>query len=469
LPEHDHRVNRVLVLLFLSLAAALVFSVWPDIDLWFSGLFWRPDSGFFLRDWLPVRVLHAAVPYITSLVILVCGTSLVGWYRHGSGIPGLPPRAVLYLLLSLALGPGLLVNTVLKDHWGRARPSQIVEFGGSQSFTPALVPADQCRRNCSFVAGHAAMGFYLVSFAFLVGDPRRRHWAEAGALGFGALSGMARIVEGGHFLSDTVFSGILVYATSFGLHRAIMTDALARARLSWPGFVPWRAIAGVVAFAAVLFLSVVFIDRPLAWYFAGRGPVLDTVFKAITELGLSTGYLIGLALLYFALRLLAGLRLSLDQLGQKLRAWSYLPLFVFVSLVTSGLLADLIKILVGRSRPKLLFSEGDYFFAGPAFRADLWSFPSGHTANAVSLAFALSLIWPRYRLAFGIFAALVAASRVILTQHYLSDVVASAALAIGVTLLTRRRFLRRGIDLAEAKAGRLGQSLYRYPLNPLRS
>src|SRR6202007_2501046 len=110
-------------------------------------------------------------------------------------------------------GPGLVTNAILKDHWGRARPTQITEFGGTKAFTPALVPARQCERNCSFVAGHPALGFYLVSFGFLVPPPRRRV-VEAIAIATGALFGAARIAQGGHFLSDVVFSGLVVYAVS---------------------------------------------------------------------------------------------------------------------------------------------------------------------------------------------------------------------------------------------------------------
>ena len=54
-------------------------------------------------------------------------------------------------LAALLLGPGWVVNEALKNHWGRARPEQVSDFGGAQRFTPALQPADQCVKNCSFV------------------------------------------------------------------------------------------------------------------------------------------------------------------------------------------------------------------------------------------------------------------------------------------------------------------------------
>ena len=128
-------------------------------------------------------------------------------------------NALIFLVAALAIGPGILVNTVLKDHWGRARPFQIEAFGGTRQFTPAPVPADQCARNCSFVSGHAALGFSLVAFAFLLPAGRPRNIVMAGALAFGALIGLGRIAAGHHFLSDVVDAGLVVVATTWLLHR----------------------------------------------------------------------------------------------------------------------------------------------------------------------------------------------------------------------------------------------------------
>src|SRR5229473_2582735 len=195
----------------LALAAA-IFLLFPGIDLWASGLFYRPESRFFLADWAPVRGIYRGVPYIVELVSIGVPALFLLSLLRGRSFGQLDLRAAAFLLLSLALGPGLLVNAVLKDHWGRARPAQVAEFAGAQHFTPALTPADQCARNCSFPAGHPAIGFYLVSFAFLVRDPRRRRIAEGATMATGALIGVAQLAQGPRFLSDVVFSGLLVYA-----------------------------------------------------------------------------------------------------------------------------------------------------------------------------------------------------------------------------------------------------------------
>jgi lipid A 4'-phosphatase len=220
---------RPLLLVALAVAAGLLFWAFPGIDLWASGLFWRPGEGFFLRDLPPFKLVHEGMPYLTAAIALaLIGFAFWAWRRRRS------QRIALYLMLSLIAGPGLVVNTGLKDNWGRARPSQVVEFGGTQRFTPAPLVADECGRNCSFVAGDPAMGFWFLSLAFLL-PPRRRYLAAAGAVVLGAFFGLARIAQGGHFLSDVVFCGIAVAATAWLLHWLIVERGWVAFGLRTPG------------------------------------------------------------------------------------------------------------------------------------------------------------------------------------------------------------------------------------------
>ena len=426
----------------LGAAALLLFTALPGIDIWFSGLFYRPGSGFFLAEWAPVRLLFRSAPYITASLVLFAITAGASHY-FGRRLLGCDARAALYLVLALALGPGLLVNTILKDHWGRARPSQIVAFGGDKQFTPALVPSQQCDRNCSFSSGHAALGFSLVAFAFLASERRWRRIAIASAIAAGGLLGLARIAQGGHFLSDVVLSGLLVTATSWLLHRLIMVP-------DWPATPARRLALWAGATAIAVILSVLFLDRPAALYFHAQSEQLHAIFRFITQFGISTGYLVGAAIAFGALRLAARLPRFADW-RDRIEAYSALPLFFFVSVAATGLAVDLVKTIFGRARPKLLFSEGAYYFGWLGTRSDFWSFPSGHTANAVSVALALSMIWPRSRAVAAIFAALVAASRIIITAHYVSDVVMGAFLAFAIVPYIRFVFAQSGIDLDAAR------------------
>src|SRR6185369_3226250 len=134
---------------------------------------------------------------------------------------------------------------------------------------------------------------------------------------------------------------------------------------------------------------------------------------------------------------------------------SYLPLYGFAMLATPGLVADLLKGLFGRTRPKLLFADDRYGFTGLAFHPDYWSFPSGHTVNAVAIAIALYTIWPRFWPLCLVFAGLVAASRIILSAHYAGDVVMGVYVAAVVCTYVRFVFARSGISIEAARAGEL--------------
>lgn len=200
-------------------SASIVFLLWPELDIAAQRPFYREGEGFFLRNNPIVFFIHEAVPWVVRLIVLGVVAACV-WHRWQKR--SLAGRQAAYLLLSLVLGPGLLVNTVFKDQWGRARPSQIVEFGGDKSHTPPLVPAANCERNCSFVSGHASVGFYFYSLAFIY--PRFRRRILAGATVAGAGIGLVRMMEGGHFLSDVIFCGLIVYFTAYALHAAMFSS-----------------------------------------------------------------------------------------------------------------------------------------------------------------------------------------------------------------------------------------------------
>jgi membrane-associated phospholipid phosphatase len=106
---------------------------------------------------------------------------------------------------------------------------------------------------------------------------------------------------------------------------------------------------------------------------------------------------------------------------------------LFASIALSGIIVDLLKVVVGRPRPKLLFASGAYEFSWIGLGADHWSFPSGHAATAAALATALWCLWPEPLLLYAIAAALVAASRIVMGAHYLSDVIMGAFIGIVVS------------------------------------
>lgn len=187
-------------------------------DLSFTARFWTEPEGFFMGSRIWVVALYESVPIVTitvaALLLGLLGVALVRKQTLGP----LTTRALLFLLAGLAAGPGLVVNWLFKDHWGRPRPRDVIEFGGALDFMPALVPGGACERNCSFVAGHPSSIFWLAAFGFLlVGSKRYAVFTAASLAGF--VVGLGRVLQGGHFLSDVIFSWVFTFGTVYALAR----------------------------------------------------------------------------------------------------------------------------------------------------------------------------------------------------------------------------------------------------------
>ena len=213
-------MNRTGLLIALALAAAvgLLFGFFPRLDLDLERPFFDPAAGGFwfsfhpvsnaLRDlsrWLVTLLVAPAVLAILAKLVLP---------RRPMLIPG---RAAVLMVVTLALAPGLVTNVLLKSHWGRPRPIDVVEFGGDQHFVPWWDPRGDCPDNCSFVAGEPSGAFWTLAPAALV-PPAWRALATAGALVFGAGLGLLRIADGGHFFTDVVFSGFFTFLTIWLMH-----------------------------------------------------------------------------------------------------------------------------------------------------------------------------------------------------------------------------------------------------------
>ncbi len=135
-------------------------------------------------------------------------------------------KIFLYLVLVMIIGPGLVVNTALKQQWGRPRPRRIQEFGGKHRYE-APWQMDKSSPGNSFPSGHASMGFYFLTLHFL---SRRKGWRKSFwigllAIAWGAVIGLVRIMQGGHFFTDVLWSLAIVWFISallyysMGLHK----------------------------------------------------------------------------------------------------------------------------------------------------------------------------------------------------------------------------------------------------------
>jgi len=198
----------------LLIAGALVTALWPQADLVVSAAFYQPGQGFPWRYDPVTNFIHdLATLWLPKLLAIGLAAGAIFALARRR-----PAQPWLFLLLVLLLGPGLLANLVLKDQWGRARPLQITQFDGKAVFTPYWQPSQACDKNCSFINGDGAFGFAIVAVAFIVRRRRLAFWAGTSV---GVMFGATRVLMGAHFLSDTLWSALLMLAVSIGLYGLI--------------------------------------------------------------------------------------------------------------------------------------------------------------------------------------------------------------------------------------------------------
>jgi lipid A 4'-phosphatase len=207
------------VLALAVVASSWFFYVFPGVDLSVSRWFYDAAEGFVLANSLPLRALRSSAGWIMRGVVLL---ALVQFVRHASAgrMAGEGARRWLWLLSCLVVGPGLLVNGLLKGHWGRPRPRATDLFGGEAPFQKVWVISDWCDRNCSFVSGEAATAAWLVAAALLA--PRRIRTAVTVLAAIYAFAvSINRVAFGGHYLSDVVLAWLLCALVFIAISRLI--------------------------------------------------------------------------------------------------------------------------------------------------------------------------------------------------------------------------------------------------------
>ena len=201
--------------------SAVLFTIAPQIDLAVSGVFY--SQGVFPASNSPALGVLRQVIWNTSaaLGVFSIGAAIIAFMRgHFLGVLCRCWSVVVAIYL---LGPGLIVNVLLKNLWGRARPNNIVEFGGNAEFTAALWPADQCSRNCSFVSGEASDAVALAVGVWLLTEQVSVVWLRRTlrivAIALAICGSFMRIAFGRHFLSDVVFAALIVTGLAIILAR----------------------------------------------------------------------------------------------------------------------------------------------------------------------------------------------------------------------------------------------------------
>lgn len=214
----------LIVILEITVLILLTFIIsFFNFDIKVQKLFYHPDSSsvWYLKNhpfW------QFGYHYGTLPAILLAFAALIGfilsWIK-----PKLKNlrRYFLLIILTLIIGPGLLINAVFKDHWGRPRPRQVQQFGGNWEFKEVWQPGTPGKGK-SFPCGHCSMGFFFITLYYCF---KRKHKVLAYAsfafsIALGMFIGFARISQGGHFLSDGLWAWGITFITATILYYFVL-------------------------------------------------------------------------------------------------------------------------------------------------------------------------------------------------------------------------------------------------------
>jgi len=216
-----------LVLVLLVIATGLLAHTGADLTVaaWFyrdGG--WPEGERLFWKFLYRLDRLPAVLLAVTGLVAAIAGLVRQQWRQW--------VRPGFFLVLLLLLGPGVVVNSIFKEHWGRPRPRDVMQFNGSRSFLQPWQPAVRSAKGRSFPSGHSSAAFYMTA-PFFIYRQRRSHlgyaWLAAGIC-FGALMSYARIAQGAHFLTDTMWAWGMVHLIALLLATLLLREPAAARR-----------------------------------------------------------------------------------------------------------------------------------------------------------------------------------------------------------------------------------------------
>lgn len=225
-PRHGARLTLVAILA-VGVAVGLAFGLWPQLDLAVTAQVYNAAARVWPYAYTPalqgIRDINDALVRgvaVAAGVVLILRLALPRFSRER--LPaGLSLRAALFVLTTLAVAPGLIINGILKPHGGRPRPIEVTQFGGTLDFVPWWSPFGRCDGNCSFASGEVSSAMWLLCLAVLL-PPRWRPLGAVAVLAWVATVGGVRIAMGGHFVSDVLMSAVLTALTVWVLHVLIM-------------------------------------------------------------------------------------------------------------------------------------------------------------------------------------------------------------------------------------------------------
>ncbi len=216
-------IPELIILLILTLAVVILFRD-NSLDLRFAHFFYHPenikDPWFEAHDLLWNFFYHAAPWFTGALLLGSLSVLLLAQFK-----PEFKKLRVyaIYVLLTVMLGPGLMVNSIFKPYWGRPRPREVIELGGRYEYRTFYTPAFG-QPGKSFPCGHCSVGFTFTIFWWIF---RRRNLrlgitSLLGSVVLGTAMGIGRMADGGHFLSDVFWAALMTWFSGFWLYYFVL-------------------------------------------------------------------------------------------------------------------------------------------------------------------------------------------------------------------------------------------------------
>ncbi|MEI7805878.1 MAG: phosphatase PAP2 family protein [Hyphomicrobiales bacterium] len=213
-------------------------------------------------------------------------------------------------------------------------------------------------------------------------------------------------------------------------------------------------LTATAAFVVVMLALAAMLPDALAATHARQLPArLVNFFNWITDFGKSGWLLYPLSV--FILMIAAASAFVPSRVALWLGAIAVRFMFIFTAIALPGLFTNLVKGLIGRARPFVPGIADPYVFNSLVWRPEYASLPSGHSTTALSVVVALGALWPRARFILWGYAALICISRIVITAHFPSDVVAGAVVGGVGALMVRNFYAARGLGFSVGLDGKV--------------
>ncbi len=191
-------------------ALLVILFATTDLDLWLSDLFFDfSRRKFFWREtWWANQLIHKGGRLAVVGLALACGLLfMLSLLKRGGQRLVDAQRAFLFLLLSLAVGPGTVAG--LKLVVNRPYPEHIQRYQGKMPYTKLFQGLPEgAKKYPGFPAAHASAGYALMALYFIFRDGHKRmaYGGLAAGLIIGTLFAFGQQARGMHYASHNVWS-----------------------------------------------------------------------------------------------------------------------------------------------------------------------------------------------------------------------------------------------------------------------